>query len=153
VNVWAERPWNAEGKQLDPVFHASIGFTAKFGDFEALARWIELLALEPGVTINDTRWDLTEDNRVSVLADVRSKAVADAVGKATVFAQSIGLSTVTPIAIADPGMLGDRSSGEAPLGKYDMMAMRAGGAGSRAMEFKPEEIEVTASVDARFVAS
>src|SRR5689334_6794808 len=41
VRVWSERPWNNEGKQLAPVYHAAIDFSAKFKDFEALSRWVE----------------------------------------------------------------------------------------------------------------
>ncbi|HRN30522.1 MAG TPA: SIMPL domain-containing protein, partial [Terrimesophilobacter sp.] len=32
VQVWGDRPWNNEGKQLAMVFHARIGFTAEFDD-------------------------------------------------------------------------------------------------------------------------
>src|SRR4051812_28572655 len=32
VRVWSERPWNQDGKQLAPVFHAGVDFTAKFKD-------------------------------------------------------------------------------------------------------------------------
>ena len=32
VSVWADRPWNSDGRQLDPVHHASVELTATFTD-------------------------------------------------------------------------------------------------------------------------
>ena len=37
VAVWANRPWNAEGKQLSLVHYASVEFSAVFTDFAALS--------------------------------------------------------------------------------------------------------------------
>jgi len=152
VRVWSERPWNNEGKQLDPVHHAALDLTAKFKDFEALASWIELVVAIPGASIGSIGWSLTEASATSATTEVRSRAVKDAVAKATVYAQSIGLGSVTATAIADPGMLGDGSSGggqPAPMGR--MMAKFADSS-APALELKPEELEVSASVDARFTA-
>ena len=82
---------------------------------------------------------------------MRSLAVA------TVFANAIGLRSVTAVAIADPGMLGDSSSGgdgAMPMargaGKM-MMAMDTQG-GSQ-LTFTPDRIEVAARVDVRFQAN
>lgn len=152
VRVWSERPWNQDGKQLDPVFTASVGIQAKFRDFDALATWVEDIAATDGVTISGITWQLTEATRASVTAEVRSRAVKNAVTKATVFAQSIGLATVTATAISDPGMLGDANSlggGSSARAFKSELAMDSSGA----LAFKPEQIEVAAAVDARFVAS
>lgn len=152
VRVWSERPWNQDGKQLAPVFTASVGIQAKFRDFAALATWIEEVAAIEGVTIAGIEWQLTEATRSSVTAEVRSRAVKNAVTKATVFAQSIGLATVTATAISDPGMLGDSRPVSPDFGARAFkseLAMDSPGA----LAFKPEQIEVAAAVDARFVAS
>lgn len=156
VQVWGDRPWNQEGKQLPVVYHARINFTAKFSDFEALSRFVEDMAGLDGVTLSELEWTLTDARRVAVTAEVRSRAVKDAVAKATVYAQSIGLGTVRAIAIADPGMLGDQvgasSSGmQFASSSRQFKAMDA--AGSPELSLKPEDIEVAAVVDARFVAS
>jgi len=153
VRVWSERPWNNEGKQLDPVHHAALDLTAKFKDFEALATWIELVVAIPGVSIGSIRWSLTDATRTSATTEVRSRAVKDAVAKASVYAQSIGLGSVTATAIADPGMLGDATpvSPGSPVAMDRMMA-KFGGDDSPTLELKPEELEVSASVDARFIA-
>ncbi len=152
VTVWVEKPWNQEGKQLPPVFHASISFRAKFKDFDALARWIESTATIEGVQLGHIEWALTEARKTSVTAEVRSRAVRDALDKAKVFAQSIGLSTVRAVAIADPGMLGDSTSASGGAGMYKS-EMRLASADMSSVVLKPEDIEVSATVDARFVAS
>jgi hypothetical protein len=152
VRVWSERPWNTQGKQLDPVHHAALDLSARFSDFEALAAWIELVVAIPGTAISGIEWSLTDATRTSATTEVRSRAVKDAVAKASVYAQSIGLGSVTATAIADPGMLGDSASPN-PMAMDRMMTKSAFTPGdSERLELKPEQIEITAAVDARFVA-
>ena len=156
VQLWGDRPWSQDGKQLPVVYHARINFTAKFSDFGALARFVEDMAGIDGVTISQLEWTLTDARRVAVTAEVRSRAVKDAVSKATVYAQSIGLGSVRAIAIADPGMLGDQVGAVAggmqfAASSRQFTAMDA--AGTPELSLKPEDIEVAAVVDARFVAS
>ena len=149
VSVFSERPWNNDGAQLPLVFHASIGFSVRFSHFVELARWIEETAVVDGATIESVIWSLTPGRETTVTAEVRSRAVKDAVAKATVFAQSIGLGTVRPVALADPGMLGDQGGGQPPSLRANKTMM----AGSPGLSLKPEDIEITAEVDARFMAS
>ena len=154
IQVWTEKPWNNEGKQLPPVFHARIGFTVKFNDFEALTKWIEAVSATDSVSVGQVSWALTEARTTGVTAEVRSRAVKDAVAKASVYAQSIGLGSVVAVAIADPGMLGDQvhGGGSAPEAA-SMRVAKAGGDSEPALSLKPEDIEVSAVVDARFIAS
>ena len=158
VRVWSERPWNNDGTQLAPIFHSALDFAVKFTDFDALARWVEATATIDGVTVDSVSWDLTETTRAAATNDVRSRAVKDAVTKATVYAQSIGLTSVRAIALADPGMLGDPAGGAtAPSPVFARAAMRAqafeGGGGTPQLALRPEEIAVASVVDARFTAS
>ena len=156
IQVWTEKPWNNEGKQLPPVFHARIGFTVKFSDFDALAQWIETVSATDSVTVGQITWALTEARTTGVTAEVRSRAVKDAVAKASVYAQSIGLGSVHAVAIADPGMLGDQvHGGGGPEAAFMRVAKVGGGSGGSepALSLKPEDIEVSAVVDARFIAS
>lgn len=155
VAVWSNRPWNNEGKQLAPVYYAALTATARFQDFEALAALVERFATTSGVSIPSITWDLTEERRLAVTTDVQTRAVQDATVKATTYARAAGLTTVTPVAIADPGMLENSGSPEAgggmmPRAAKAMMAMDAGGA---TLTFTPDRIEVSATVDARFRAS
>lgn len=157
VSVSSSRPWNNEGKQLPPVYRASLSASARFQDFDALATFVERFATTAGVTISWISWDLTEERRLAVTSDIQTKAVQDATVKATTFARAAGLTNVRPIAIADPGMLGDGSApspgfgGAAP--RSPMMAMKAMDAGAPVLSFTPDRIEVSATVDARFRAS
>jgi len=152
IRVWSQRPWNDQGAQLDPVHYAALDLTAKFTSFTALSGWIEKVVEIPGVAVGGIQWSLTEARVTAVTAEVRSRAVKDAVAKASIYAQSIGLGTVTATAIADPGMLGD-SAAPQPGFEPRMMAksMDSMGGGS-SLALKPQQIEVTCTVDARFVA-
>lgn len=155
VQLWAERPWNNEGIQLDPVTHARVGFSATFTDFDALATWIGDSATTDGITFADIAWQLSDATRTAATAEVRSRAVKDAVAKATVYAQSIGLGTVRATALADPGMLGDQAGStndSMSRAMYKTMDIGSVGGGAE-LSLKPEDIEVSALVDARFVAS
>jgi uncharacterized protein YggE len=148
IQTWDEKPWNNEGAQLPLVFHARVGFTVRFSDFDALATWLEKVTAIDGVTVDALDWDLTDSSRTGATAEVRSRAVKDAVAKASVYAQSIGLGTVSATALADPGMLGVG----VPAPSADLRMMKASADVSQ-LSLKPADIEIAATVDARFVAS
>jgi len=157
VSVWSNRPWNNDGRQLAPVYYAALSASARFQDFDALSSFVERFATVTGVTIASIAWELTEEHRLAVTTDMQTRAVQDATVRATTYARAAGLTSVEAVAIADPGMLGDSSSGGGgpmPMargaGKM-MMAMDTQG-GSQ-LTFTPDRIEVSASVDARFRAS
>lgn len=154
VSVWAERPWNAEGRQLDLVHHASVEFTATFTDFMLLSDWLNGIAEQEGLQVGAVDWDLSPETRARVEREVATAAVTVAVERATAYASALGRGTVTPLEIADPGLLtgsGDAGAGPQPLRMARMaMAMDAGGA--PAVDFQPDDIVVAASVEARFTA-
>ena len=152
IQVWSSKPWSQDGAQLTPVFHSRVGFSVKFNDFVVMAQWIEKVAVLDGLTVGTITWALTEGRKTAVIAEVRSRAVKDAVAKASVYAQSIGLGSVRAVALADPGMLGDRVGTSDDGTSHPMSRMMATGAGPE-LSLTPEDIEVDAVVDARFVAS
>lgn len=153
LRTWANRPWNKDGKQLPLVHHASIGLQVKFRDFTAMSRWVGgHLATTGGFTVSHVEWALKSNRRDEVLRQVRAKAVQDAVTRAQQYADALGRGKVRPVAIADAGML---VANLAPTGGPDSAYLRASGAmagGAAEMELVPRDIEVSASVDARFVA-
>ena len=154
VQVWSDRPWNQNGLMMDPVFHSRLGFLVKFSDFEALATFIEDLVGVEGVTVGGLLWDLTETTRSAAVAEVRSRAVKDAVVKATIYAQSIGLGTVKAVAIADEGMLdGVRAGGSSQGGPRELRMAAVSDQSAPQLSLTPEELEIAAIVDARFIAS
>jgi hypothetical protein len=154
VSVWANRPWNNEGKQLALVHYASVEITATFTDFAALSWWLSDVAERDGVQVDNVTWRLTPATAKSMEADVAAQAVKVAVDRATAYASAIGLATLTPLEIADLGLLTDASAGPAPAPKM-MRAMAMGAmdsGGAPAVELQPEDIVVTAAVEARFSA-
>ena len=151
LRVWAERPWNKDGKQLPLVHHAAISFQVKFSDFGRLGSWISDVSAAPGVTVARIDWALTEGRRTEFTRQARERAVRDAHDKAQAYADSLELGSVRAIAIADPGMLGNRAVAQGPtMGLSSRAAAMSGGGGD--VRFVPEDIEVSARVDAIFSA-
>ena len=152
IRVSSQRPWSNTGEQLDLVHYASLDLTVRFSRFDELSPWIESVVAVDGASISGIDWSLSEARRATAATEARSRAVKDAVAKATIYAQSIGLGSVTATAVADPGMLGD--SAAPPTGVEPRMAMKMdASSGGGTLALKPQQIEVAASVDARFLAS
>jgi uncharacterized protein YggE len=147
VSVWAERPWNNEGRQLPPVHHASVEITATFGDFDALSWWVGEIADTDEVQIADIRWELSPDTRARIEGEVAAEAVQVAVARATAYAEALGLGAVSPLEVADAGLLLPKPD-QAPKMMRAMAADAAGGG----MALQPADIVVTAAVEARFLA-
>jgi uncharacterized protein YggE len=152
VRTWAERPWNQDGKQLPLVHHASVGVQVKFRDFARLTTWVgQLVTAAEGFRLDGVVWALTEAHRIELERTVRTRAVQDAARRAQEYAAALGLGPVQPVAVADAGML---SQGISPMGGGGGAFMRMAAkdaAGGAELELSPEDIEVSAEVDARFV--
>ena len=156
VSVWANRPWNNEGKQLAVVHYASVELTATFTDFAALSWWVSDIAERDGVQVDGVTWRLTPATARTTEAEVAAHAVKVAVDRATAYAGAIGLTELTPLEIADLGLLTHAAETASPAPKMmRAMAFGAADAGSSgpAVELQPEDIVVTAAVEARFAAS
>src|SRR5215207_239996 len=97
VSVWANRPWNSEGKQLALVHYASVEITATFTDFAALSWWVSDVAEREGVQLDHVVWRLTPATAKATEASVAAQAVKVAVDRATAYAGAIGLATITPL--------------------------------------------------------
>jgi uncharacterized protein YggE len=154
VSVWSERPWSADGKRLAPVHYGSVDFTATFTDFAVLSWWAGEVVEREGVQLGWIDWQLTPGTRSATERDVAAGAVAVAVERANAYASAIGLSTVTPLEIADVGLLA-RSDPAQPaprmlMAKAEFAAADAGG--GSAVQLQPDDIVITAAVEARFTA-
>ncbi|MET0736172.1 MAG: SIMPL domain-containing protein [Microbacterium sp.] len=157
VALWANRPWNSEGKQLALVHYASVELTATFTDIAALSWWISEVSEQEAVQIDGVTWRLTPESARLTEAAVAAQAVRVAVDRATAYAAAIGLASVSPLEIADLGLL-TRGDAAAPQPAPRMMMAKASfgadaAGGAPAMEFQPEDIVVSAAVEARFSAS
>jgi uncharacterized protein len=149
IAVWAERPWNAEGRQLPPVHHATIEISAVFRDFGALSWWAGEIADVDGVEITDVAWTLSAETRARVEQEVATEAVDVAVQRARAYASALGLADVDAREVADVGLLDARREGApAPT----MMRAMVSDTSGPALRLQPADILVTAAVDARFAA-
>jgi hypothetical protein len=149
LRTWSRRPWNQDGKQLPLVHHASVDLEVKFRDFGALSRWVgQHIADVEGFRVARVEWALTESRREALAKEVRTRAVRDAATRAQAYAEALGLGPLRPVAVADAGMLGARPE-SGPATAF-MRAAAVGG--SPDVELVPEHIQVSAEVDARFIA-
>ncbi|MFK3679388.1 SIMPL domain-containing protein [Microbacterium sp. NPDC090218] len=152
LSVRAERPWNNEGKRLAPVYYASIDFTATFAEASELSIWVSDISPWDGVEVGWVDWHLTPVTRTQIEREVAAEAVSVAVTRAKAYAGALGLDQVTPLEIADVGLI---SNGQATPGA-PLMKARGGMAfaadAAPAMEYEPEEIVISATVEARFLA-
>ncbi|MBZ4486025.1 SIMPL domain-containing protein [Microbacterium sp. cx-55] len=146
ANVWTERPWAPDGAKLDPVHHASVEITANFADPAALSAWVDEVSILDGTQIDAVTWELSELTAGAARDRVAASAVLDAVNRAAAYASALALSSVTPVAIADVGLLG--GDGTTPSSKL----MRSMAADAGGVDLRPEDVVVSAAVDARFIA-
>lgn len=151
LRVWSHRPWNAEGRQLPLVHQANADVEVVFRDLSALGAWVGAASGTPNVTVGGIDWRLTDATRDRVQEAAQRGAVADAVRKAGVYAEALGLGAPAPVELADHGMLSEQPV--PMIHKATMVrAMAADVGGAPAPEFAPAKLVLEASVDARFSA-
>jgi uncharacterized protein YggE len=151
LRIWSHRPWNAEGRQLPLVHQANADVEVVFRDLAALGAWVGNVSGAPNIAVGGIDWRLTDGTRDRVQEAAQRGAVADAVRKAGVYAEALGLGTPAPAELADHGMLSEQP---APMmHKASLVrAMAADAGGGPAPEFAPAKLVLEASVDARFTA-
>lgn len=156
LRTWSNRPWNSDGVQLPFVHHASVKLDVKFSDFAALSRWVAQHTVDTdGFSVSQVEWALTERRRDELRKHARTEAVRDAVTRAQHYANALELGPIRPIAIADAGMLEANLRPEVVSNASYMRAMAApaGAGGAPQVQLAPEDIEISAAVDARFVVA
>lgn len=149
----SRRPWNQEGRQLPLVHVAALDLQVKFADFARLDEFLAAVAPLDDASVTHVEWDLTEARRRELTEQARIRAVDDARSKAATYAGSVGLSAIRPVAIADVGMLGEHDTPPVDGGGrgFRAAAMAAPGVDPQ-VNLAPEDIRISAAVDARFVA-
>lgn len=148
LNAWSQRPYTSDGSIPPLRHHASVTTTATFVGFDAFAEWVVDRAADEAITVESIVWDLDPVEREAMLAEVRTAAVQDAVATARTYASALGLTELRPLAVADPGLLGERVEHAAAP-----MALAKAAAPSGQMSFRPEDIGVSVVVEARFAAT
>lgn len=149
VSAWSERPWNSDGRRLQPVHHAAIEVRATFTDVEALSTWVGEIADADAVHVDGVEWSLHPDTRSVIEREVAADAVRAAVERAEAYAAAIGRREVTALQIADVGLLHDAG---APERAPRLLHAAAAEAGSAPIALQPADILISAAVEARFAA-
>lgn len=152
VSVWSDRPWNDKGKQLPLVHYATLTARAEFTDFTALSTWITEASEREGVSIDRVSWELTKETAKNTEAAAAQGAVQVAVDRATAYASALSLTNVRAIALADQGLMTTSPQPEQMFAVARSMKADAGG-GAPSIPLEPTPITVSATVEARFIAS
>lgn len=126
-------------RDSDHRYVTRIRLSATFVDVDALAGFLDRWAIVDGVEIGGVHWGLRDATRRRVEDELRAEALADARVKASAYAAALGVESIVPVRIAEPG-----TGGGAP------MMMRA--AAAPGLDLHPEDIAVGVTVEARFVA-
>ncbi|GAA1241915.1 uncharacterized protein YggE [Microbacterium phyllosphaerae] len=153
LSVRAERPWNNEGKRLAPVYYASIDLTATFADTSELSLWVSDVSPWDGVEVGWVNWHLTPETNARLEREVAAEAVGVAVARAQAYATALGLGEVVPVEIADVGLIAPTPAQPfSGMAKARGAALASADAGGSSMEYEPDEIVISATVEARFLA-
>ncbi|WP_336645297.1 SIMPL domain-containing protein [Microbacterium sp. USHLN186] len=148
MSVYAQRPWNKDGRKLAPVYRASVDFTTTFADFSEMSLWVIEISTDDGLAIGSIDWHLTPETEREVEREAATRAVGVAVSRAQAYAQALGLQNVAPREISDQGLMSTERAAFMPVATTG-----AGMDSAMALEFRGEEITVSATVEGRFSAS
>ncbi|MET0829019.1 MAG: SIMPL domain-containing protein, partial [Microbacterium sp.] len=91
-------------------------------------------------------WTVTDLTRRELEARAQRDAVAHALDKASVYAASLGLSTVTPLELSEPTVSAQ------PFGRQEDARMFAMATGAP-VDFTPAPVRVDVEVHAKFTAT
>lgn len=152
LTVSADRPWNNEGKRLALVYRASVDFSATFTDPSELSIWVSDISAWDGVEVGWVNWHLTTQTRSRIEREVASSAVSVAVARAEAYARALGLTEVRPVEIADVGLISQGQTSGGPEMLKARGAAFAAADSAPSMQYEPDEIVVSATVEARFNA-
>lgn len=149
------RPYHPQGKKLPWNYRSTATATVTFRDLDAVASFVDRASAIEGVNVTHLEWKLTRTAHAKAVSRVRDLAVRDALAKARGYTRSLGCKRIEAVALADPGML---NAGQRPdFGTPVMRAMAASAplqdAERSAIELTPENLRITADVEARFEAS
>lgn len=152
VRMEARRPWR-DGRPAESAVHtARLSVQADFVDFEQLAAFLDRWGPQAGLEVTSLEWDVDEARRPAYEAQVRRRAVEDAVTKAQAYADAVrahhAARRVTPLELADAGML----SGDGAHRPEPITMTAASGAASAPLQLAPQDVVVAVAVDGRFVA-
>lgn len=132
-------------------YNAHITFEVKFADFTVLGNLCTQLANMPFVSVRTIEWGLTDKTKASLVGLSRKLAVGDAVSKAQDFAAAVGRSSVIAVEINTDSAGFGRPTG----GLFGTARARGTGAAvaeEDALNFEPEEVDMSCSIQVKFEA-
>ena len=149
--VWVSTSDRYQGDKKEPkrIAVATAAVRVTFVDFPALSRWLAELAETAGAEVHGIEWSVSEERRRAVEGEVRTEAVLDALERARAYAAALGLDTVEPARVYEPGLRPDEALGGGAAFRTSAM-MEAGS--SQEFTVRPEDLEVSAEVSADFTA-
>ncbi|HEU5007423.1 MAG TPA: SIMPL domain-containing protein [Jatrophihabitantaceae bacterium] len=159
LRVDSYRDFNGRKDREVLMHRAEVSFRVRFGGTDAgtggfarLGAWLGTAIAVDDVEVRHTEWELSDSTRERLTEQVRSEAVRSAQQRAAGYARDLGLTAVRPVAAADPGLLGRsvEHGGAVPLA--GARAPRFSASSGMNVNFVPEDIEVHAAVDMRFLA-
>lgn len=147
------RPYNNDGLIMPLRFRAEADVRVKFCDFTALSTFAARAGASSAVSLEWVDWALTEATKGELERKALAEAVRNARERALLMAQASGAEDVSPVEVADPGLLRDVSPGDVRIESAGLFrgSAKAATDGSGAVDLAPEDIEIAASVHARFV--
>lgn len=152
VGTRSWRPWNNEGKQLPMRHESSARVEFATTDFDLVARLSQEWSALEGLNLGAPQWELGEKSQRDLEAEVTVEAVKLCRQRAEVMAIASGFSEVTPVQVADTGLL-ERPQSEATFAAPMARAARTGAGGhDEGFDLSPREIEVRVQVEARYRA-
>lgn len=139
----------AQARQYQAVCRARVKFKDFFALSTAVSRWGE----QPSISVGHVEWELTDETRDRVKADVLVAALTDAHQRASVAAGYLGQPTLRVVEVADPGLLGrgEESFGQGPSPMFARGA--AFSDSSQAVELSPQEIAISSTLHVQFEAA
>lgn len=143
------RWWNSEPKssRRQHGVRQTVRFTMPGP--EHVADWLGAAADDETLDSHGVEWSLTDETSGRLLREVRAAAVADARARAQDYADAAGLGSPRLTALADTGLLSDSGGREA----FSPRLRSHSAVHELGQTVRPEDIRVSAEVEARFVAA
>ena len=153
VTTYAERAHDETTGQYQPTGRvtAAVAVMIAVRAFDLLNELGAVLAVHDAVTVHEVTWHVDWDN--PAWQGVRAAAVQAAIRKGRDYAAALGGSLRSVEHIADAGLLGGERSQPAPASRSALArAVSQGNEGSEAPSLGPVPQELTAIIEARFIA-
>lgn len=138
----------------ETLYAAKVTFNIKFSDFAILAKLATEFSSMEHVSVSSIEWKLTEDNEKSIHSETRRKAAYDCLSRANDYAVAIaGVAEAELKERVKPASLTESQyytySTRAHL--HNSKSMASHNVEYELLEFQPEDVSLSVSVDGKFI--